>query len=445
MSRTRRVIIREALGAKYNPGAIQTNVTAVNKMSIACANDYMEKARSYTPGNPDIGVWRVGVDDLIRVGEAAIKPARKTVTFRMLANGSLVDQPFFIADREYYVHAIREVHSVACAVASTTVQVRKLRGTVAITAGDALLSTAFAVDATANTVQEGTLVTNDETLTLKENDVLAVDFTGTLTSLAGVVITIVLSPAFTSANARYVMSTTGAQADQCFYIATRPMKVVGAKCYYTVVGGSGAVVQITKDTSTDAPGVGTNLLTNTSGTGFDLTAAIKTVQEGALSVTPAELLLAAGDRLSVDFAGTLTGLAGLVIEVELDPVFDRLEITWDMLANGSLADQAFWIADRDYKILDMAQVHSVAGAGGAANAQITVDRATDAPGAGTNTMTNDTNAGFEVDATANTVQYATLVNARGILIQKGNRLAIDFAGTLTSLAGMVVTIALEPI
>ncbi len=176
--------------------------------------------------------------------------------------------------------------------------------------------------------------------------------------------------------------------------------------------------------------------------GFDLKGTVGTVQEGTLTATAASLLLAAGDRLSVDFAGTLTLVAGLVVEVELAPAFDRQEVIFNMALNASLTDQAFWIADRDYRIIDAGEIHSVLGTdGGTVTLMVTVDRATDAPGAGTDIASS----GFNLKSTTNTVQWLTLAAARTIMIQAGDRLSVDFAGTLTSVAGVVVVVALEPI
>lgn len=120
--------------------------------------------------------------------------------------------------------------------------------------------------------------------------------------------------------------------------------------------------------------------------------------------------------------------------------------TYNMLANGSLADAAFFIADRAYTVVAISEVHSVAGNdAGAVNLQVTKDTSTNAPGAGTDLLTNNSNAGFDMKGTANTVQNGTLTaTAASLKLAAGDRLAVDFAGTLTTLAGVVVTVYLEP-
>lgn len=124
---------------------------------------------------------------------------------------------------------------------------------------------------------------------------------------------------------------------------------------------------------------------------------------------------------------------------------DTITVSYSMLANASLADQAFFVADRAYDVVAVRQIHSVAGTDGSAvNLQVTKDTSTAAPGAGTDLLTNNTNAGFNLKGTANTVQAGTLTaTAASKRMAAGDRLSVDFAGTLTTLAGVVVTVVLR--
>ena len=126
---------------------------------------------------------------------------------------------------------------------------------------------------------------------------------------------------------------------------------------------------------------------------------------------------------------------------------NTIQVTSAMLANASLADQCFFIANRPYQIVGIRQVHSVAGSdGGAVNLQVTKDTGTAAPGAGTDLLTNNSNAGFNLKGTANTVQAGALTaTAAALKLAPGDRLSVDFAGTLTAVAGVVVTVELRPI
>lgn len=107
--------------------------------------------------------------------------------------------------------------------------------------------------------------------------------------------------------------------DQSFFVATQAYTVTKVSYVSAVAETTAATmrVQVTKDTSTNAPGAGIDLLTNTSNAGFDNKAAANTVQVGTLSVTASDLILAVGDRLSVDFTVAATELVGVTITVTL--------------------------------------------------------------------------------------------------------------------------------
>lgn len=118
------------------------------------------------------------------------------------------------------------------------------------------------------------------------------------------------------------------------------------------------------------------------------------------------------------------------------------QVTYTMNANASLADQNFFVAPQACKVLAISEVHAVAGNdAGAVNVQVEKVTGTTAPGAGINLLTNNTNAGFNLKGTANTVQVGALsATASDLVLAAGDRLAVDFAGTLTTLAGVTVTV-----
>jgi hypothetical protein len=118
---------------------------------------------------------------------------------------------------------------------------------------------------------------------------------------------------------KFTQSTT-LLVDGAFFVAPRACVVTAVQWVHAVAGtdGSAVNVQLVKDTGTNAPGAGTDLLTNNTNAGFNCKGTANTVQNGTLTATAASLKLAAGDRLSVDYAGTLTTLAGVVMTVELE-------------------------------------------------------------------------------------------------------------------------------
>jgi len=409
-------------------------------------NNYQMSWASAT-GLTSVEGVRVDSGDYLRLGRSRTLDAPKIATFEMAANGSLADQCFFIADQAYEVSAILEIHSTAGTDAgAVTVDIVKDVSGVAPTGGVSVMASPLSLKATANTFQAISASSDRAAITLAAGDRLSVNFTGVLTSVAGVVIQVILNPGYSGDIAVFNMQANGSLADQAFYVATKNTQVTAAYYVHSTAGTNGSAVnlQLTKDTSTNAPGAGTDLLTNNSNAGFDCKAAINVVQTGTLTGTTASLRLAPGDRLSADFAGTLTSLAGVVMIVVLSPVYKTFDISFSMNANSGLADQTIFIAQRPCKLIMASEVHSTAGTdGGAVNLQLTHDRGTDAPGAGTDLVSLNANAGFNLKGTANTVQVATFISSGILYIARGERISLDFAGTLTSLAGVVVTLTFE--
>jgi len=416
-------------------------------------NDYAQKGSKATSGEGpqyEVEMLRVDSDNKLRLGGAAVNPSRTVLAFPLATSASLLDQVFFIAPFACRVEKIEAVHATANGAAMTGV-IKKMADGVALASGTSLHSGSgsFDLDATANTLQAATLSNTEGVVDLAAGDRLGIDFTGTLTSLAGLVVQVTLSPGGKGNIAVFALNANGDLADQAFFIANRPMKIAAIKYAHTVLGTNASAVniQVTKDVSTDAPGAGTDLLTNNTDAGFNGKGTINTVQAGALSATAANLRLAVGDRLSLDFAGTLTALAGVVVVVLFEPTYDRVEVTYNLAKNANLVDQAFFIADRDYEVIAASAVWSVVSSG-ATNVQLTADKAAEAPGAGTDLLSNDSSAGFQTDGTANTVEagifLATLARPAPVLLA-GDRLSVDYSGTLTGLVGVVATVSLKPV
>lgn len=116
--------------------------------------------------------------------------------------------------------------------------------------------------------------------------------------------------------ATYYFTGTPAATDQVFFLATRAMRVKTVSQVHSVAAGGTSTLIVTKDTSTNAPGAGTTVLTGS----FNLNGTANTVQTGTLSATGADLALAAGDRLAVKFANSIQSTAGLVVTVGMQPI-----------------------------------------------------------------------------------------------------------------------------
>ncbi len=416
------------------------------------ANNTAESRWRNAADTDDIRALSVNASDQIELGEQVVVPMRKVITFNLSTAASQGTQAFFIADRAYRIIGITEIHATAESTATTlTGYVEKLTGTTAPGSGNTIQSGTFNLKATANTLQSGSVYasgtndSDDPRLQLAAGDRLGIVLSAASTELAGVVVEVTLGPSGTGTSIVYALKANGDLADQSFFIANMDCIVTRIDYVHSTLGtnGSAVNVQVVKDTSTNAPGAGTDLLTNNTNAGFNCKGAINTVQNGTLTATAASLRLAPGDRLSVDYAGTLTALAGVVIVVTIQPLVARMQVTFTLNKNANLADQAFFISDGNYEILTISEVHSTLGTNGSAvSLQVTRDTATDAPGAGTDLLSNNTNVGFDLKATINTVQVGTFVDTRFNYLLAGDRLSCDFAGTLTAVAGVTVTVSL---
>ena len=100
---------------------------------------------------------------------------------------------FFIATHKCVVKAISEVHTTKGTNGSdVTLTVERLQGTETSGNGDALLASTLNLKGDDETVQTGTLTTTSANLILSAGDRLNLIDTGTLTSLAGVCVSVEL-------------------------------------------------------------------------------------------------------------------------------------------------------------------------------------------------------------------------------------------------------------
>lgn len=398
---------------------------------------------------------RVDTDGRVRVDRQTLLGAVLPVTFKLDANGGLATQPFFTAPFPMVIRGISEVHAVAGNDAgAVTSYIEKLTGTTAPGSGTAVMTGTFNMKGTANTVQDATLLavkgdgSPNAGIVLAAGDRLGIVFTGTLTTLSGVVVTLYCTPGFKAVCPNYSMNAAASMATQYFFQANRDLVISAVRfsCSAAETATGTATLDVTKDTSTNAPGAGTSVLAATVNL---KTVTANTVSSLSLAASAATLKMAAGDRLSVKFAGTasLTALAGVVVTVTCQAVggtgyIGEVNVQFGLLANGSQASQALFVADRDYEVAEVSEIHSTAGTdGGTVTVDFGIAKGTTAPGSATTVLTGALNA----KSTAATTQYGTLVAGRhSKMLSKGDRLAIIYAGTLTALAGETATITLLP-
>ena len=109
-------------------------------------------------------------------------------------SGTVADVQFYTAPVDCEVISIREVHAVAGDDGSAvTGTIRRCQGTEAATAGDDLLGTTkINFKGTALTEQTPALTDTTASLQLDAGDRLSLDVTGTTTTLAGVIVTVLM-------------------------------------------------------------------------------------------------------------------------------------------------------------------------------------------------------------------------------------------------------------
>ncbi len=391
-------------------------------------------------GGPDIsGVGISSTGQITLGGQLVIPPVLVPAVYMMETNAAIVDQVFYIANQAMRVVSITEKHRVLGSSTPTAV-VKKCTSGQTIAQGTSVMSGSFDLHATAETLQTATLASDQGTITLAAGDRLAFDITGTTTALAGVLVTVMLQPLDSpTTDITFSWASNTQLIDLQFFIANAPYTVTAVRWAHSTASSAATNIQLTKDTSTDAPGGGTDLLTNNTNAGFAADGTVNIPQTGALVTTAGVTTLAIGDRLALDFAATPTLLAGVVCTVSLTPIANRTEINFYLPSTWAAnTDRSFFTADRNYTAYCSSEIHAVA-AGGASTAQLTKDVGTDATGAGVDLLTG----ADDLNSTSQTVDSDLLLTTLGYRnLQSGNRLSYDFGAAVQSSSGLLVTVSM---
>lgn len=104
--------------------------------------------------------------------------------------------------------------------------------------------------------------------------------------------------------------------DRNIFVCPDHYIVEDIKAVWTTAGGTSAAVVVKKCTGTTAPASGTAL----HSTAIDLTSTAQTVNTVTLTAAAADRRLKPGDRLALDFSGTVSPIALLSVTIYLRPV-----------------------------------------------------------------------------------------------------------------------------
>lgn len=360
----------------------------------------------------------------------------KSVAYYNSSTSSATNAPpssglFYIATQPCRITKVYAMHGVTSGSTGTTLKIKKVVGTNTVSTGVDILSSGIATDGTAGVLLTGTLVTDDvNKLLLTPGDRLGfvLSAVGNTASLS---INIELETVANVKQIIHIPAATVSGTGYVAFIAPLPCVITGVKCVYNTASTSGTL-QLTKDVSTEAPGVGANVVNLLAST-ISLAGTANTVLSGTLHATNS-LVLKAGDRISLLFGGTTTNLAGLVVALEIRSLPSNINFITFNEPTAASADKTLepimFVTLNNVKVSYISETHTTA-ANGAATSTLTV-------GASTALQSS----AFALDSTANIpVAGGTMQNN---VLAAGTKVWLDYGATAnTGLVNSVYTIGYE--
>ena len=383
------------------------------------------------------------------IGGAVDNAFTTSLRFAIHTTAKITTAPFFVNCNDT---TPLEIVSIQCLYdvtngAALTAYVSKDGAGQAPGAGTSAMTGTFNLNTTARTLQTATLAgaRGYPGMVLNPGEQLSLKLSTTTTSLAGLIIAVGVRPHTGVSIAQYYRSANGDIATGTIYLNVVPGTSVRAVAVRWGTAGTdaGAVTcDVTKDTSTNAPGAGTSVL-----------GAAQSVKGTAnVAVYPALASLttrtmAVGDRLAIKMTGTLTALANLCVSVFFNAGPDSHIVipltSWDAQAT----DRTVYVADTYIRVTDYWGTWSTASSSN--KKLLTKDTGTQAAGAGTGLLTDNSAAGIDTSTTANTPVGSLPLTAVSTMptlwLAPGDRLGIKNAGTTGSLAGFSDAIVLRKV
>jgi len=239
--------------------------------------------------------------------------------------------------------------------------------------------------------------------------------------------------------------------------ATR-FKLVGAEEVHTVAAGAAAGVTLEKLEAGEAPDAGDEMLA----AALNLQGAAETPQYGSIAgIADAIRTLASGDRICLKDSGNPAAVRNCQVTIELEELAtlrakesptEKERIFATAVLYGAQPQTAamydkFFTASRPCRVVAARAVFTTASGDAAGFCQIERLQGVEVPGTGDNLLTNNANAGFDLNGVAETVQVGTLTAvAATLVLARGDRLALDPVDAhIGATAGLCVTVELEAI
>lgn len=384
----------------------------------------------------------ISVDDLnkMQVGGSYFRGLFQPVVVNVLTSAKISTLPLFVNNDTDTLElaGISCVFSVANGAALTAYVSKEGATSGAVGSGPTCMSGTFNLNATANTVQDATLAgpRGYPTLVINPGEQLSLKLSTSITSIAGLQITLYFRGLNGPAPAVFTIAANGDIADSTIYlnpISGNKIRKIAMRWGTAGTDGGTVTAQVEKETGTQAPAGGT--IVQSAAQSVKGTANYTVFP--ALAASAATLTMAQTDRLSVDFVGTLTALANIIVTVFFEPIADSWLIFPTLSWDDPDGDRAVFISDGYYQLVGCYVTYST-NQGGAATVQLVKDVSTDAPGAGTDLLAT----AIDTNATANTplVGLPLTTNPFTNIVKPGDRLSWDHSttGTLAGFVGVVV-------
>src|SRR5579863_3915406 len=314
-------------------------------------------------GTAEAHVIGYDADDQFRLADSVSTPSRSQVTVHIYPNASLGTTGFFInpTPRPLHITGIQMVMTTAGTVAGASAKITHEvnNGGVlgAAGSGAAVATGTFDVHATAETVQVGTLAVpyllatrSKSVIVLQPGDMLSVVMGGTLTTAAGLTITLSLAPGGKYHFVSYYAAAAGAATTLSLITGMRKRTLLYGAAVWGVAEATAATLTltVTKDASATAPGAGTAMLAST----INLKGTAHTYTQMVLSATAATLQVGPTDSVAVNLSTAPTELAGVVVTLAFDGKQGEIQLDYNSANSTIGTSEEFWIADRDYEVLD---------------------------------------------------------------------------------------------
>ncbi len=444
------VELTRKIRAPYGQSSGSVDPSWFGRTALAFDNDYQHHGaiKAGTDAKP---VWGMAETNDVLIAGGKLNPRLTPIVYN-LATATVIDDA---TAHRFHVHptipnlaqmrieAITVSWETAESSASPTLNITKEESGQAPGAGVSLLSAGIDVTDTAATPNAGALVTDVAKLTLVAGDMLSVKLSTTTTELAGLNVTIWVSPGHIVNFASYVCLANGSLADAAYAVLNRPTTALAVSYVHATLGTNGSAVTAMPErpTSTENPSSGDAMMAS----GFNCKSTINVPQHGTLVTTAVIVRSAPQNRFAIDFTGTLTALAGVVMTMAYSAWEDAVEIQLFTLDTGAaITDRTLVNLVRDMAIVG-AMCNFAVQAGGASNIQLQSVESGEAAGAGHVLLSLDSSQGFATDGTAETPEEGALVVTPSSHFAKAtDRIGAAPSGTLTSLAGVSIGVLLAP-